>query len=176
MSTRSSLPDLGNSFLKRYNLGSGDLCIAQGLGVLKVPFDFDVYLPSRGINLQRPFVWNLEQKRALIESVIVRRSIPPISVVLTADDVYQVIDGKQRLSAFIEYAQGLFDFCGYYCDDLPAEYLGQIKRHFVCAYRLCEHDTPITDDEKIEWFRWINFTGTPQDEQHMQTLMQEKRL
>jgi hypothetical protein len=166
----SKLPPLRSSFLERQEIGSGNLCIAQGKGVLHKKWDFDVYLPSKGMNLQRPLVWTLNQKRSLIESILIRRSIPPISVVQTLDDTYQVIDGKQRLSAFIEYIQGGFDFCGYYCDDLPVDYFGQIKRHFVMAYRLCEYDTPITDDEKIEWFNWINFAGTPQDIAHMEAL------
>ena len=166
----SMLPQIHSSFLEKQDVGSGDLCIAQGLGVLRKKFDFDVYLPSRKMNLQRPLVWSLDQKRSLIESVIIRRAIPPISVVQKINDTYQVIDGKQRLSAFIEYVQGGFDFCGYYCDDLPQDYLGQIKRHFVCAYRLCEYEIPISDDDKIEWFRWINFAGTPQDINHMERL------
>ena len=165
-----SLPLLRSSFLERQDIGSGDLCIAQGKDVLRKKFDFDVYLPSKGINLQRPLVWTLEQKRSLIESVIIRRSIPPISVVQTLDDTYQVIDGKQRLSAFIEYVQGGFDFCGHYCDELPKDYLGQIDRHYICCYRLYEYDTPVTDDKKIEWFQWINFAGTPQDIQHLKNL------
>ena len=166
----SKLPPLRSSFLERQDIGSGDLCIAQGKDVLRKKWDFDVYLPSKGMNLQRPLVWTLDQKRSLIESVLIRRSIPPISVIQTLDDTYQVIDGKQRLSAFIEYVQGGFDFCGYYCDDLPKDYLGQIKRHYICCYRLCEYDTPITDNEKIEWFNWINFAGTPQDIAHMEKL------
>ena len=31
--------------------------------------DWDVYLPTKGKNLQRGFVWTLEQKRELILSV-----------------------------------------------------------------------------------------------------------
>ena len=166
----NQLPPLYSSFLKRQDIGSGHLCIEQGKGILRKKFDFDVFLPSRKINLQRPLVWTLEQKRSLIESVIIRRAIPPISVIQTLDDVYQVIDGKQRLSAFIEYVKGGFDFCGYHCDDLPEDYLGQIKRHYICAYRLCEYDTPVSDDDKIEWFRWINFSGTPQDVKHIERL------
>lgn len=166
----SKLPPLQSSFLKRQDIGQGDLCIAQGKNVLRKKFDFDVWLPSRDMYLQRPFVWTLEQQRALIESVIVRRAIPPISVVQLLEDTYQVIDGKQRLLSFIEYVRGGFDFCGYYCDDLPKEYFGQIERHFITAYCLYESDTPISDEDKIAWFKWINFAGTPQDLQHMEQL------
>lgn len=164
------LPPLRSSFLERQDIGQGNLCIAQGKDVLKKKFDFDVWLPSRQMNLQRPLVWTLEQKRALIESVIVRRTIPPISVIQLIDDTYQVIDGKQRLCSFIKYVQGGFDFCGYYYDDLPKEYHDQIRGHFITAYRLCEYEVPISDEDKIEWFKWINFAGTPQDIQHMERL------
>jgi hypothetical protein len=82
-----------------------------------------------------------------------------------------VIDGKQRLNAFIEYCRGDFDFCGYYCDDLPRDYFGQIKRYIPFAYVLFEYpDKLITDDEKVEWFQWINFAGTAQDVEHMERL------
>jgi len=145
--------------------------VAQGKEVLTKKFDFDVYLPSKKMNLQRPLVWTLDQKRSLIESVLIRRSIPPISLIQLVDDTYQVIDGKQRLNAFIEYCRGDFDFCGYYCDDLPRDYLGQIKRFIPFAYVLFEYPGRlITDDEKIEWFNWINFAGTPQDIAHMENL------
>ena len=170
MTTKQVLPPLRSSFLERNQIGSGDLCIAQGKYVLDKKWDFDVWLPTQGMNLQRPLVWTIEQKRSLIESILIRRSIPSISVIQTLDDTYQVIDGKQRLSAFIEYVQNGFEFCGYYCDELPPNYLGQIKRHWVCAYRLCEYDKPFSDEDKIEWFRWINFAGTPQDIEHMERL------
>jgi Protein of unknown function DUF262 len=164
------LPSLNLPSLYRNQIGSGDLCIAQGKRILDLKFDFDVFLPSLGVNLQRPLVWTIEQKRSLIESVLIRRLVPPVSVILTNDDVLEVIDGKQRLTALIEYIRGDFDFCGYYCDELPIDYLGQIKRHHVTAYWLCEYDGPISDEDKIEWFRWINFAGTPQDVAHMKRL------
>lgn len=165
------LPPLRSSFLQRQDIGSGQLVICQGKGILDKKFDFDVYLPSKKMNLQRPLVWTLDQKRSLIESVLIRRAIPPISVIQLVDDTYQVIDGKQRLSAFIEYVQGGFNFCGYYCDDLPREYLGQIHRYIPFAYCLFEYpDAPISDNDKIEWFQWINFAGTPQDIKHMERL------
>lgn len=165
------LPDLTSSFLRRHNIGEGNLCIAQGLSVARDKFDFDVYLPTKKLNLQRPLVWTLDQKQALIESVIIKRAIPPICVIQTCEDVYQVIDGKQRLSAFIDYIEGGFDFCGYYCNELPEVYLDQIKRHSILAYRLCEYDEQITDADKIEWFKWINFSGTPQDASHISKLL-----
>ncbi len=39
------------------------------------PFDFEVYLPTKGTNLQRELVWTLEQKKELIKSIILEREI-----------------------------------------------------------------------------------------------------
>lgn len=166
------LPDLTlSNFLNRHNIQER-LHIAIGARmILQIQFDFDVYLPSRDMNLQRPLVWTQEQKKALIESVIVRRYIPPISVLYTVDDVYQVIDGKQRLSTIISYLNNEFEFCGYLYKDLPKEYQGQVNRFDLVANRLLEdYGQEITDDEKVEWFAWINFAGTKQDVEHLNRL------
>ena len=42
--------------------------------------DFDVYLPSRGRNLQRDYVWTTDQKRELIWSVLMKRHISRMAI------------------------------------------------------------------------------------------------
>jgi len=165
-----ALPSLSAvNFLNRHNIQQG-ICIAQGVrGILSKKFDFDVYLPSRKMNLQRNFVWTLEQKQSLIESIVIGRPIPNISAIYTNDDVYQVIDGKQRLSSLISYLKNEFQYCGFYYQDLPKEYKSQVNRFWVIADRLLEYE-PLSDDKKIEWFAWINFAGTPQDSEHLKML------
>jgi len=140
--------------------------------------DFDVWLPSRGMNLQRPFVWDLHQKQQLILSILKDNPIPKICVVQHRDtntgftNRIEVIDGKQRLGAFRDFTNG--DFClptGHYFEDLGKECLNVIYRFFTpsdVAYSY--EDTPISDDDKIAWFEQINFTGTPQDAEHLNRL------
>src|SRR5690554_3379648 len=70
--------------------------------------DFDVYLPTRKMNLQRDFVWTIDQKRELIWSILMNRHIPRMALLnILADGdsngIYQVIDGKQRLSAMLDF-------------------------------------------------------------------------
>ena len=45
-----------------------------------VDIDFDVYLPSKKMNLQREFVWNIDQKRELIWSILMNRNIPRMAM------------------------------------------------------------------------------------------------
>src|ERR1700749_4632753 len=68
--------------------------------------DWDVYLPTKGKNLQRPFVWTLKQKQALILSILKGIKVPSISVIIKDNNknkaiIFKIIDGKQRLSSMI---------------------------------------------------------------------------
>lgn len=141
----------------------------------RLTLDLEVYLEEFGLNLQRPFVWTVEQKQSLIESVIHRntRTIPPIAVV-SRDDIqhgaYEVIDGKQRIGALLgfisdEYLLKIFG-CGYFFSDLPQEYQNWILEYPLNAYVAYD----LTDRQKIDWFTRINFAGTQQDRSHLERL------
>lgn len=151
--------------------------------------DFDVYLESKGINLQRPFVWTLKQKQELILSMLKGVDIPAITVIISRaqDDTntIKVIDGKQRLSTMIDFRYNKFplSFNGedyFYRDFKSAKESGQTYRenikHAIDSYSIQFNqvheywDDKLSDDELIEWFEQINFMGTPQDEEHLKTL------
>ena len=143
--------------------------------------DFDVYLPTKNRNLQRDFVWTIEQKRELIWSVLMNRHIPRmamINIVSETKDMkgtYQVIDGKQRLSAMIEFYKGQFTLLmlegEFYFKDLPKDYQRVIAGYMFPYYIVNEdYGNKFTDEDKINWFRYINFAGTPQDAEHLRGL------
>ena len=153
--------------------------------------DFDVYLPTIGKNLQRPFVWTLLQKQELIMSMLKGLNIPVLSLIQYTevenghdrrrDRVYQVIDGKQRLSTMISFVKGEFPitFNGqdYYFSDLDDKAKYEVEHYWVKAdvaysYKYTDGDESafITDQQKIDWFEMINFAGTPQDTEHLNNL------
>jgi hypothetical protein len=143
--------------------------------------DFDVYLPSRGINLQRDFVWDIRQKRELIWSILMNRHIPRMSMlnIITEDSgtdgAYQVIDGKQRLSTMIDFYKNKFhleiDNQFYLYSDLPEDYQRVIACYAIPYLVVNEYyGNKLTDEDKINWFRYINFAGTPQDARHLKVL------
>jgi hypothetical protein len=139
----------------------------------KCKIDFDVYLPSKRMNLQRDFVWNLRQKRELIWSVLMNRNIPRMAMFHTYDDVYRIIDGKQRLSSMIDFYNGKFDLKiddkFYFFKDLPQDYQNVISGYHF-AYYIVNEDFGITisDQELINWFMFINYAGTIQDTIHLE--------
>ncbi len=141
--------------------------------------DFDVYLPTKGLNLQRRFCWNLEQKQQLILSVIKGIYIPKLAILVNAqhkDNIYQIIDGKQRLSALLDFITGNFAIPVngelYTIDDMDNRLRHKLLSYSpVCEVAYFYNDEPISDDAKIQWFQQINFSGTPQDEQHLLNIL-----
>lgn len=151
----------------------------------KYELDFDVFLPTKGFNLQRPLVWTLHQKQQFILSIMKGLAIPKIAVIrhVNEDDstVWQIIDGKQRISTYLQYVAGEFPIIHngieYFFKDLDE--LFQFKMNTYDFYGDIAYsywDKPISDDDKILWFNQINFAGTPQDEEHMNMLLSVTKI
>jgi len=137
--------------------------------------DFDVYLPNLKMNLQRDYCWTIDQKRELVWSVLKKRHIPRISLLNTMEDVYQVIDGKQRLSTMITFYKNDFsleiDGVPYYFDDLPEDYKNAYSGYMIPLEVVNEEShSRASDFDKIDWFKYINFAGTLQDKMHLDYL------
>lgn len=140
--------------------------------------DFNVFLPTKNKNLQRDCIWTVEQKRELILSIIKRIFIPKITVVTKRGDRYntfKVVDGKQRITTFIEFMTGKFGLVHngieYFYDDLADSLKMEINTYTFDADEYYEYDDePFKDDELIQLFRYVNFSGTPIDKQHLENL------
>lgn len=137
--------------------------------------DFDVYLESYGVNLQRPFVWTEKQKSELILSMLIDRKIPPITVLVREHKIFKIIDGKQRLGAIVGFYNGDFPMAyegkKYFYKDLSPKLQNKFERYNIMGVQTYDYnDDPMSDDDLINWFNLINFAGTPQDEDHMNSL------
>jgi len=159
--------------------------------------DFDVYLPTKKMNLQRPLVWNLEQKQKRIELIIksrVNKFSPkpqPIFIIKYTDrrlwyKKIEIIDWKQRLSTIIEFIENKFplniNWREYFYKDLEKINVSlrwhQLKftdmyfnRETIEAHTIMVSDIDkITDEDKIKLFELINWTWTPQDLEHIKKL------
>ena len=141
--------------------------------LMEMELDFDVFLPSIGVNLQRGLVWNLHQKREIIWSILMRRSIPRVAFIYLSDDTMQVIDGKQRLTSIIDFVKNKFTLVSegkeYFFKDLPTNHQRAITRFLMPAY-IVQEIRGYSDEEKLNWHRFINFAGTPQDLQYYSEL------
>lgn len=139
-------------------------------------FDFDIYLPSKGFNLQRPYVWNELQQREFIMSLLTGRNIPPLVFVIFEHKKYLVIDGKQRLMTLKRFLNNEFPiiFKGkeYYYNSLDDMCKYQINSRCSLTYTAyySYEDEKLTDNQLIQLFNFYNFAGTPQEKEHEEKL------
>lgn len=138
-------------------------------------FDFNVFLPTYNTNLQRDLVWTLEQKQELIWSILMDRYIPNIAAIKTFNKTWQIIDGKQRLNAIFSFYKNEFpiniDGVDYYYDTIE-NYNPEFKSCFLCFgvnvdYVFESKENEYSDEFKVNWFKFLNFAGTPQDKEHL---------
>jgi uncharacterized protein with ParB-like and HNH nuclease domain len=141
----------------------------------------DVYLPKYGRNLQRDLCWTLENKRELIWSMIKGNYVPSLTACILFDeennkDTYQIIDGKQRLSTIFQFINNEFsiEFRGqeYFYKDLDYDIIHELVHYFplVKIVRTEGDWRNLTDDEKIQLYLRLNFTGVPQNKEYLEEL------
>ena len=109
---------------------------------------------------QREFIYNPEQKRAVMQTVIKNF---PLNVMYWAkrdDDSFEVIDGQQRTMSVCEYLDGNFsvDFRN---DGNPVTFGGlpSDQQAAILNYKLTVYVCTGTDSEKLDWFETINIAG-----------------
>lgn len=148
-------------------------------------YDFDVFLPKYGINLQRDYVWEHCQQNEFILSLLQEKPIDPVILVQYCDDfanremhtINYVIDGKQRLLTIKKFANNEFPIiingCEYYFSDFSDElkrFLDSRVCYMTGTVYYSYPDVPVTDDMLITLFNFYNFAGTPQTEEHKNKL------
>lgn len=145
-------------YIRQLNSGIGSL-----LNMVYAPYggvDFDV-------EYQREHVWTLEDKISLIDSIFNNIDIGKFVFVQlhesTAGKYYQVIDGKQRLTALCEFYEDRFQYKGYYFSQLS----------FLDRHKFLNHNTSygfLENPDKrgiYETFIKMNTCGKPMDHKHI---------
>jgi uncharacterized protein with ParB-like and HNH nuclease domain len=147
-------------------------------------YDFDVYMPTYGINLQRPYVWELVQQREFIMSILLEKPIDPLIIVQDLKDyknrgseVNLVIDGKQRLMTIQKFVHNEFSIIingreVYWKDfDKESRMFFKSRANSLSANVYYSYpDCKVTDEMLIILFNYYNFAGTPQTESHKEKL------
>lgn len=149
-------------------------------------YDFDVFLPKYGINLQRPYVWEYYQQNEFILSILLVKPIESFIAIhhfkdsLNREDcTVFIIDGKQRLLTIQKFIHNEFPivvsgknvYFKDFDDELKIYFKSRINfltGDIYYSYENSEYE--ITDDMKIILFNFYNFAGTPQTEEHKNKL------
>ena len=145
--------------------------------------DDEVFLPTKGRFLQRGYVWELWRKKSFIISLFSEAPQKPMAFInkptYTAHEVskLEVIDGKQRINAIKEFFSNKFaiELGGkeYFAADFGDKTL--LCRIFLSTslpvFWIDEGiDDPISDQQKKDFFKWLNLDTHPQDEERINNL------
>lgn len=136
------------------------------------------YFNRYGIDLepeyQRGNVWTPEQKVKLIDSIyhnvdigkfaIIKRNWGSNSNEPAQPQLYEMLDGKQRLTALIEFFTGQFKYKGKYYHELCWTDKNQFKNYHISV----AETSPLTNAQKYRYFLKLNTTGTPVCKNHME--------
>jgi hypothetical protein len=133
------------------------------------------------IEYQRPFVWTLEEKQLLIDSIYNNIEIGKIVVRLRSwnwidsrikankiehTSFKQIVDGKQRCNAILGFIHNEFpDSYGNYWDDLSSAAQRKLFSFRYVTYG--ELGETSTDKDVLNTFLCINHTGKPMSPEHL---------
>ena len=116
---------------------------------------------------QRELVWDLEDKVALIDSIFKKIDIGKFTLINIPykedEKASEILDGKQRLNAIIEFYEDRFEYRGKTYSQLNT----YDKHHFKSYNVNLGETTPMTQKEKYEYFLRLNTGGKPQDQKHI---------
>ena len=126
---------------------------------------------------QRRRVWKIEQNRELIESILMGIPIPVIYVFEDKNGIKQVVDGRQRISAIIDFLNNKFAldklrmlpaFNGKKFSDLDPIYKSKVERYQIPVYVI---EPPTPERVKYDIFDRVNRGGTRLNNQEMRNAL-----
>ncbi len=126
-----------------------------------------------GMNLdpeyQRELVWDEVDKIALIDSIFNHIDIGKFTTIrlryIKRETYnYEILDGKQRLCAIMEFQEGGFKYKGKFFHELHPMDRRQIRDYPIL---LAEISEPLTQKQKYDYFLKLNTTGKPQSKEHL---------
>ena len=121
---------------------------------------------------QRGLVWSDEDKTNLIDSIFRNIDIGKfVFVELPYQSVespgYEVLDGKQRLNAIVDYYLNKYPYKGVYYNDLSREEKYWFLQRGVAIAKVREQ---ITEEQKLKYFLMLNTTGHVMDKEHLKRI------
>jgi len=111
---------------------------------------------------QREFIYEIENKRAVIDTILKGYPINVMYWAVKEDAKYEIIDGQQRTLSICKYIEGEFAFNSLFFSNLTIDIQDKILDYKLMIY-LCSGD----DSEKLEWFKTINIAGIKLTEQEL---------
>lgn len=150
----------------------------HGIEIKSMNWNPFVLIDGKKHYYQRDFVWNLEQKQSLIDSiyngldcgkiVVIKRDFSEVDDEVDPELCYfnEIVDGKQRLSTILDFVNDVFpDSNGYYFGELSKIAQREFESKQCIGY--AEFRGYVAPEDIISQFLKINHTGVPQSPEHI---------
>lgn len=133
---------------------------------------FHLFQGGSGIDLnpdyQREIVWGEDQKVALIDSIFKNIDIGKFTIIRRSfkenlDHYYEVLDGKQRIMAVLDFFECRFKYKGLTYNDLNWKDQSHFKNYSISW----GETEPLTDEQKYRYFLKLNTGGVPISKEHI---------
>lgn len=132
-------------------------------------------------DFQRASVWTVKQRSQLVESILLGIPLPAFYVSADGAGLLQVVDGVQRLTSIVGFADGKFALEGLeYLATLDGKLFGDLdaplRRRFhqtQIVVNVIEPGTPV--DVKLNIFKRINTAGEPLTLQEIRHALSQNR-
>jgi len=117
---------------------------------------------------QRELIWTEEQKVSLIDSIFKNIDIGKFTIIRRKYQEgqlnhYEVLDGKQRIQALLDFYECRFKYKGLTYNDMN----WRDRVHFK-GYSINWAETePLTDEQKYRYFLKLNVSGVPIPKEHL---------
>ena len=115
---------------------------------------------------QREFVYDNQQRRAVIDTILKGFPLNTLYWVDNGDDNFEVLDGQQRTISICQFINGEFsinfngiELCFH---NLPSDIQDKILNYELMIY-VCQGD----NSERLDWFRTINISGEKLTDQEL---------
>lgn len=119
---------------------------------------------------QRGYVWELEDKQLLIDSIFNNIDIGKFAFIHLDDkkwaetgNGYEILDGKQRLSTIIDFYENRFPYNGVYYNDLSAKDKNVFLNHHIVQGEVRGADRKAV----LKYFLMLNRTGKSMDQSQL---------
>ena len=124
-----------------------------------------------GINFkpdyQRDYVWQLEDKVALIDSIFNNIDIGKFVFIhkgYSVEYMYEILDGKQRIRAILDYYENRFPYKGLYFNDLSIRDQDHFEDYNISSAGISN----VTREQVLRYFVKLNKHGKIMDKEQIE--------
>lgn len=115
---------------------------------------------------QREFVYDMDQQRAVIYTILQNFPLNVMYWVKNQDDTFELLDGQQRTISICKFVNGDFSIKNNGIETF-FQNLTVNEKQIILNYELIVYVCEGNDKEKLNWFRTINISGEKLTDQEL---------